>query len=129
MTGQRKYKVLLIDDSEISLQFAEALLIESGYEVRTADNVGDFDEALGDWAPDIILTDVQMPGLSGPELCRLLKARYETAHVPVVLYSSLSESELEQLARTCDADGFVCKAHGPERLPDELGLLCQSLVW
>ena len=123
MVAQRKHKVLLIDDSEISLQFAAALLVEAGYEVRTADNVDDFDETLGDWAPDIILTDVQMPGLSGPELCRLLKARYDTAHVPVVLYSSLSDEQLAELAPTCEADGYVSNAPGPARLPPGQNLL------
>jgi DNA-binding response OmpR family regulator len=63
------------------------------------------------------------------ELCRLLKSSYETAHVPVVLFSALTNEELEVLARECDADGFLSKVNGLERLPDELGLLIHSNIF
>ena len=126
---ERPVKVLLIDDSEISLHFAEAVLHKAGYDVRAALSLGDFDRTLGDWSPDVILADVQMPGVSGVELCQMLKARYETAHVPVVLFSSLPDEELEVLARRCEADGFLSKVNGLERLPQELALLCESILW
>ena len=58
-----------------------------------------------------------MPQMSGVELCRLLKSSYETAHVPVVLFSALSSDELEMLARECEADGFLSKANGLDQLP------------
>jgi len=123
-----RHKVLLIDDSEISLHFAGSTLARAGYEVRTSSDV-EFGAALGDWRPDVILTDVQMPGMSGVELCRLLKSSYETAHVPVVLFSGLSNAELEILARECEADGFLSKANGLDQLPQELALLIESAVF
>jgi CheY-like chemotaxis protein len=129
MVTSPKRRVLLIDDSEISLAFAETQLTTEGYDVRTALDLEQFDETLGDWEPDIILTDVNRPGIAGPELCRRLKARYETAHVPVVLFSSLSDEELAKLARECGADGFVSKVSAQERLAEELELLCQTMLW
>jgi DNA-binding response OmpR family regulator len=122
-------KVLVIDDNEISLHFAAATLTRAGYDVRTSDNIETFGVTLGEWRPDVILTDVKMPGISGVELCRLLKSSYETAHVPVVLFSALTHEELEVLARECDADGFLSKVNGLERLPDELGLLIHSNIF
>jgi CheY-like chemotaxis protein len=122
-------KVLLIDDSEISLHFAAAVLERAGYDVRTSMSINEFDATLGEWRPDIILTDVRMPGISGVELCRLLKSRYETAHVPVVLFSATPPDELEALARDCDADGFLSKVNGLDRLPEELGLLIDSALF
>src|SRR5262249_10192405 len=119
-------KVLLIDDSEISLHFVAGALAKAGFDVRTSMDVHEFSETLGAWRPDVILTDVSMPGITGVELCRVLKASYETAHVPVVLFSGLSHEELEVLARECEADGFLSKANGLERLPEELFMLIQN---
>lgn len=124
MTPRRK--VLLIDDNDVSLHFASTTLARAGFEVRTSTNVTDFDATLEAWHPDVILTDVNMPGISGVELCRLLKSRYDTAHVPVVLFSALPHAELETLARECEADGFLTKLHGLARLPGELALLIDN---
>lgn len=119
-------KVLLIDDSELSLELAAVALTESGFDVRTSTTVRDFDAALGAWRPDLILTDVKMPGVSGVDLCRFLKSRYETAHVPVVLFSGLPPSELMLLARECEADGYLSKLSGFDKLGEELALLLDA---
>ncbi len=122
-------RVLLIDDSEISLHFAEQVLVRAGWDVTTSTEVVEFKATLGDWKPDVILTDVSMPGMSGIELCRLLKSNYETAHVPVLLFSALSNDELEVLARECEADGYLSKVNGLERLPEELAFLIENTVF
>ena len=122
----RPKRVLLIDDSEATLRMVAAVLSRSGFEVRTSTSVDELTSALGEWRPDLILTDVNMPGTSGVELCRKLKATYDTAHVPVVLFSALSHEELEVLAQSCEADGFLSKSH-LEQLPNELTLLIDTL--
>jgi CheY-like chemotaxis protein len=126
--GDRR-RVLLIDDSDISLFFASQALAKAGYDVRTSTDVHEFQTTLGEWRPDIILTDVSMPGMSGVDLCRLLKSSYDTAHVPVVLFSALSNDDLGRLARECDADGYLSKASGLERLPDELRSLIENALF
>ncbi|MEO8703855.1 MAG: response regulator [Kofleriaceae bacterium] len=123
---QRPKRVLLIDDSEPMLRMAALVLSRSGFEVRTSTSVTELTSALGEWRPDLILTDVNMPGTSGVELCRQLKATYDTAHVPVVLFSALSHAELEVLAQSCEADGFLCK-NRLQQLPEELMLLIDTL--
>jgi CheY-like chemotaxis protein len=70
-----------------------------------------------------------MPGVSGLELCRMLKSNYETAHVPVVLFSAVPHNELEDMARDCEADGFLSKANGLDRLPKELALLIETALF
>jgi CheY-like chemotaxis protein len=124
-----QHKVLLIDDSEISLHFVAGVLSRAGYEVRTADDVDKLEGVLGDWRPDVILTDVNMPGISGIELCKMLKSNYETAHVPVVLFSAVPQQELEGMARDCEADGCLSKANGLDRLPKELQLLIETALF
>ena len=122
-------KILLIDDSEISLHFASRVLGRAGFDVRTTLDVNDLHSVLGGWRPDVILTDVNMPGLSGPDLCRKLKSSYETAHVPVVLFSGVPSEELETMARECEADGFLSKSNGLDQLPQELELLIENALF
>lgn len=117
----------MIDDNELTLQMVASVLNRSGFEVRTSTTVEQITSALGEWRPDVILTDVNMPGTSGVELCRQLKATYHTADVPVVLFSALSHAELETLARTCEADGFLSKSDLAQ-LPRELSLLIDTMM-
>lgn len=124
-----RHKVLLIDDSEVSLHFTAGVLSRAGFEVRSSTDVYELGSVLGGWRPDVILTDVDMPGVTGVELCRMLKSSYETAHVPVVLFSALPASELEDLARECEADGFLSKANGLEQVPRELTTLIETALF
>jgi CheY-like chemotaxis protein len=128
-TPSKAWRVLLIDDSEISLEIASDLLTQDGFEVRATTTLERFDEVLGNWSPQVILTDVNMPGMTGNELCRVLKRRYETAHVPIVLCSSMTANELSALARDCDADGFVSKTENMDNLADELRAVCETMAW
>jgi CheY-like chemotaxis protein len=122
-------RVLLIDDSEVTLQVVAGVLRGAGYDVRSATEVVELSAMFGDWRPDVILTDVHMPGMSGIELCRRLKSSYETAHVPVVLYSALSPEDLAVLARECEADAFLSKSSELDALPQELALLIQTSLF
>lgn len=126
---QSAWKILVIDDSLMSLQVVDAYLTENGFDIRTTDKLDEFDRLLGQWRPNLILTDVNMPGMSGPELCSKLKSMYETSEIPIVLFSSLSNDELAALARQCSADGFLTKVNGLENLVEEIRALCESLSW
>jgi len=121
---KRQPRVLLIDDSEVSRLVCETLLVAEGYEMRTVESVDEFHQTLQQWRPDVILTDVQLPGLSGADVCLMLKADEDTARIPVVLYSSLPEDQLAVLALRCGADAFVSKAKRHEDLPRRLREIC-----
>jgi CheY-like chemotaxis protein len=112
----------------LTLKVTAAVLESADYDVRTSTEVHTLRALLGEWLPDLILTDVDMPSISGPKLCRVLKSTYETAHVPVVLYSALSHAELEVLARECEADGFLTKGNLDE-LPSQLAHLISTAVF
>lgn len=122
-----KPRVLLIDDSELAAMVTREVLERDGFEVRAASSVGEFDAVLQTWSPNIVLADVNMPGVSGPQLCKSIKLRMET--VPVVLYSELPEAQLSALAKSSGADGFLSKSDGVERLSQQLVALCEEIVW
>ncbi len=122
-------KVLLVDDSELALSTVTGVLVDAGYDVRATNDVHALDSVLGDWRPDLILTDVDMPGLTGVELCRMLKSSYDTAHVLVVLFSAEPSDVLAGMARECEADGYLSKVNGLMQLSDELELLFDTAMF
>ncbi len=127
--AQKGRRVLLMDDSQIQLDCGRVALQRAGYDVRIANTLAEFDQAVSDWAPDIVLTDVHMPEIMGNALCAVLKQRLQTERTPVVLFSSLDDEALAKLAKDCGADGFLSKEHGFDRLIEELESLHSSILW
>jgi PleD family two-component response regulator len=122
-------RILIIDDSEITLAMEKAVLEQHGYEVRPASTLIEFEKILQDWRPNLILTDIHMPDVKGTDICRVLKQEYDTQDIPIVLFSSLSDEELEKLAEQVGADGFLSKNHGLEQLAAKVNELVESIVW
>ena len=90
---------MLVEDSKFLRIATERILTKAGYRVLWA---GDGDEALvlaGSKLPDLIVLDMLLPKLSGPEVLRSLKKNNLTAHIPVVVVSSLSQNNDRKLVR------------------------------
>jgi len=121
-----KYKVLIIDDSEITTEVAQDALRNGGFDVRACTTLGEFTAILKHWLPNVVLTDVNMPAVSGAELCHWIKTSIANETVPVVLFSDMPEDELEILAQTSGADGLISKARGIDMLRERLASLCEE---
>jgi len=112
-------RVLLVDDSPSARHVLEQRLSERGYEVTSAaDGVAAAELALSQ-PPDFVVTDLWMPGVSGVQLCRLLRAEPRTAHVPIILITGESQRRSRFWARTAGAADYVAK-NDPARLFDTL---------
>jgi len=102
--------LILVADDDESLRRLEAVLLErDGYRVVEA---GDGLEALAhaiDQAPDLILMDVQMPGLDGVEVTRRLRARSQTAITPIILVTGLDQTHDKVAGLDAGATDFVSK--------------------
>lgn len=122
-------RLLLIDDSEIVLAVETALLSQAGFEVRAVSSLRAFINALLDWKPHIIITDLYMPEMSGADLCQWLRQQVTTSRIPIVLCSSAPEVELEEIARSVGADAYLSKEQGLEALPQRLNELCDEILW
>ncbi len=129
MTDDGKKRILLIDDSEITLAMEKAVLESRGYEVQATSSLVEFEGVLKNWRPDVILTDIHMPEVTGAEICRTLKSEYNTQDIPIVLFSSLKDEELEALAAQVGADGFLSKANGLDALGEKVDELVESILW
>ncbi|MBI5478742.1 MAG: response regulator [Deltaproteobacteria bacterium] len=124
-----RLRILVLDDSPLALDMATHALRAAGFEVRGVSSVAEFDLLLSEYNPDLILTDVQMPELSGDQICRVLKQFLQTKAIPVVLFSTLDETELAVLARRSGADGYVSKRGGPEQIVERIRKLTEEILF
>ncbi len=122
-------KILLIDDSEITLAMEKSVLEARGYDVQAASTLVEFEKLLKAFRPDLILTDIHMPEAKGTDICRTLKNEYGTQDIPIVLFSSLDDEELEKLAAQVGADGFLSKANGLDALGEKVDELVSEIIW
>jgi PleD family two-component response regulator len=87
-----KADILIVDDTPANLNVLSAILSKQGYRVRPAIN-GDLAlKAAQKAPPDLILLDIQMPGMNGYEVCRQLKSDERTRHVSVIFISALEDA-------------------------------------
>jgi adenylate cyclase len=102
-------RILVVDDTPQNVKLLADLLRTEGYEVGTAANG---DEALAEVAreaPDLVLLDVMMPGLSGYDVCRRLRDDPRTALLPVVLVTALDPHQERVHGIEAGADDFLSK--------------------
>jgi CheY-like chemotaxis protein len=97
---------LVVDDSMLIRYTVSRLLEEHGFMVESAGNGIEALEILNRVRPDLIVTDLQMPKMSGQELIAAVKSKPETAQIPIIIVASRSSGskEAEKLANF-----FVCK--------------------
>ena len=122
-------RILLLDDSSITLEMEKAVLEERGYKVAAAANLLEFQEQLDQFQPEIILTDLMMPDISGKDIVRVLKQDFHTEKIPIVLFSSKTEEELAEIAEQAGADGYLSKSQGIDKLGDMVDELVDSILW
>ena len=94
MSGEnpKKGSILLVDDTTANLEILVAFFTKQGFAVSVAVDGESALEQLKQDKPDLILLDVMMPGIDGFETCRRLKAEKETAEIPVIFMTALSET-------------------------------------
>ncbi len=85
--GQRSYRVVLVDDHEDSRELMEAVLTADGFEVEAVGDAERALEAARERIPDLVLTDLTLPAMSGEELVAELRSSKALAAVPVVAVS------------------------------------------
>lgn len=102
-------RVLVVDDSAANRKLLEARLQDEYFEVVGAASGAEAITLAQRWSPDIILLDVLMPVMDGFEACRRLKAQPATAHIPVVMVTSLNDQHERVRGLDAGADDFLVK--------------------
>ena len=102
-------RILVVDDVLANVRLLEVRLKAEYFDVKTALNGPDALEIAARDRVDLVLLDVMMPGMDGFEVCRELKAKPETAHIPVVMVTALDGAEDRIRGLECGADDFLTK--------------------
>jgi len=113
-------RILVVDDNLTNLKLAVDVLEFEGYEVLRAQNAEEAQALVKRSPPNLILMDIQMPGMDGLTLTRKLKAEPTTRDIPIVAMTSFAMKGDEQKARDAGCDGYVTKPIDTRKLTGQV---------
>lgn len=123
-------KVLLVDDDPVVLEVTRAVLQGLGHEVVARDRALGTTAVICSERPQVVLMDVQMPGVSGDELIRIVRDRRLLAddqRTVFILYSGRSSEELERLVADTGALGAIQKTDNPVAVGEAFQRLVEQI--
>lgn len=120
-------KVLLVEDNKLTRMSSERSLAKAGYRVVSAQDGEQALEMAERELPDVILLDMMLPKLSGPEVLKQLKHNRVTARIPVIVLTGLSQKNEARL-REDGADAFAEKSAVLDK-PELLLSLIRESLW
>jgi two-component system, cell cycle response regulator DivK len=109
--------ILIVDDNPQNLKLARVLLASEGYAVRTAVDAEDALRVLASFSPELILMDLQLPGMDGLTLTRQLKEDPARRHIVIVALTAYAMKGDEAKAIAAGCDGYVTKPIDTDAFP------------
>lgn len=106
---ERFATLLVVEDSATQAEMLKYVLEEKGFEVLTASNGKKALDILTIKIPDLIISDVIMPQMDGYELCKALKSNNDWQHIPIILLTTLSDTQDVIMGLESQADYFISK--------------------
>jgi len=118
--------ILLVEDNEVNRRLAGFLLRSHGYHVREATTALEAFEMLKHDRPDLIVMDIQLPGMDGLEITKKLKEQPATADIPVIAVTSYAMKGDREKALAAGCDDFDTKPVELERLLGKIRALAPA---
>jgi two-component system cell cycle response regulator DivK len=109
--------ILIVDDNPANLKLARVLLTLEGYDARTATDAEQALKLLETFVPRLILMDIQLPGMDGLALTRLLKSMPVGKDLVVIALTAYAMKGDEERARAAGCDGYISKPINTATLP------------
>lgn len=107
--GEAAKTVLVVEDNELNMKLFNDLLETQGYRVVKTDNGDDAMDLVKAERPDLILMDIQLPGKSGLDVTRALKADPDTAPIPVIAVTAFAMPSDEKRIRAGGCEDYLAK--------------------
>jgi len=128
---EKAVKILLVEDSRVIRRENQTALLNAGYEVICAEDGEIALRMASEYTPDLILLDMIIPKINGPEVLQQLKKNPATSGIPVVVVSSLSEKNREKLI-AAGAEDYLEKnglmpSRGVNLLPEMLAPIIRKI--
>ncbi len=109
-------KILIAEDERDIRDLIAFTLQFAGYEVITANNGEEAVQLTLEKIPDMVITDVRMPKMTGYEACKLIKADPATQHIPVIFLSAKGQEAEVQTGLASGGDEYLLKPFAPDQL-------------
>jgi two-component system, cell cycle response regulator DivK len=119
-------RVLVVDDNPTNLKLLRVLLAGEGYEVETATSAEEAESSIGAEVPDLVLMDIQLPGVDGLTLTRRLKADPRTRGVLVIAVTAYAMRGDEEKAIEAGCDAYLTKPIDTRGLPGVLARMLEG---
>ena len=123
---KRTFRILVVEDSEANLVLAQSVLEREGFLVDGAGSAEDARDVIRDKPPDLILMDIQLPGMDGLDFTRELKADPSTASIPVVALTAHAMPIYERAAQAAGCEGFITKPSSPAVLAAQVNAFLEG---
>ncbi len=120
--------LLIAEDDPDIRELISFRLSAAGHAVTAVEDGPSALDAAADALPDLVLLDVMMPGLSGIDVCRSLRAQPETADLPVILLTARSQEADVQAGFRAGADDYMTKPFSPRELVSRINALLARRV-
>jgi CheY-like chemotaxis protein len=117
MAGER---ILIVDDNATNLKLVAYLMRANGYDVETALDAESALEALRLHRPEVILMDIQLPGIDGLELTRRLKADPGTRDIVIIAVTAYAMKGDQDKALAAGCDDYITKPIDTRALPEQI---------
>ena len=115
-------KVLIVDDVETNRLILEEIISGMGCRPILADSAMLALEMVQEHAPQLVLTDISMPGMDGYELCRSLKSNEKTKNIPIVFISAFDHPEDIVEGLSLGGEDYITKPFVPEVIEARVGV-------
>ena len=113
-------KILLVEDNPVNRRLAEFLLKSQGYQVRAATNAQEAFDNIKSERPDLILMDVQLPGMDGLEATKKIKEEPASRDIPVVAVTSYAMKGDREKALAAGCSGYITKPIDKDKFLQEV---------
>lgn len=113
-------RILCVEDSDDNLYMLQRRLSRAGFDVKVANNGAEGVEWAKSLQPDLIVMDLNLPGMNGWEATRRLKSRPETKHIPVIVLTAETSKKSREDAIAAGCDDFQLK-------PIDFGALVEKI--
>lgn len=119
--------ILVAEDERDIRELIKFTLEAAGHDITTVANGEDAVNTAREVLPDLVMTDVRMPKMTGYEACKAIKADPATEHIPVVILSAKGQDEEVDAGRDAGADEYIQKPFAPPDLMQRVAEILNKL--
>ncbi len=128
-TSGKKFTILIVDDDPDIVRLIKTYLSKNNYKILEASNGESAMDLVASKHPDLVVLDVNMPGLSGLEVCRNLRADKKTQNIPIIILSARKDDIDKVLGLEFGADDYVTKPFNVNELVLRINGVLKSRLW